>query len=37
MGEDAPGGKSIFAMTRNVMQRVESVNANATSPVVQIL
>ena len=23
MGEDAPGGKSIFAMTRNVMQRVE--------------
>jgi ATP-binding protein involved in chromosome partitioning len=37
MGEDAPGGKSIFAMTRNVIQRVESVNANATSPVVQIL
>jgi len=37
MGEDAPGGKSIFAMARNVMQRVESVNASATSPVVQIL
>src|SRR6201986_3370194 len=37
MGEDAPGGKSIFAMTRNVMQRVEGVNANAPSPVVQIL
>ena len=37
MGEDAPGGKSIFAMARNVMQRVDSVNANATSPVVQIL
>jgi len=37
MGEDAPGGKSIFAVTRNVMQRVDSVNANATSPVVQIL
>src|SRR6267154_1468776 len=37
LGEDAPGGKSIYAMARNVMQRVDSVNANATSPVVQIL
>jgi ATP-binding protein involved in chromosome partitioning len=37
MGEDAPGGKSIFSMARNVMQRVDTVNANATSPVVQIL
>jgi len=37
MGEDAPGGKSIFAMARNVIAGVDRVNANATSPVVQIL
>jgi len=39
LGEDAPGGKSIYAMARNVMARLEAVNAAAsgTKPVVQIL
>jgi ATP-binding protein involved in chromosome partitioning len=37
LGEDAPGGKSIYAMARNVAARVEAVNAAAGSPVVQIL
>jgi ATP-binding protein involved in chromosome partitioning len=37
-GEDAPGGKSIFAMARNVVARVAEVNAGAASaPSVQIL
>jgi ATP-binding protein involved in chromosome partitioning len=37
LGEDAPGGKSIYAMARNVAARVEAVNASAGAPVVQIL
>ena len=37
LGEDAPGGKSIYAMARNVVARVEVVNQSAGAPVVQIL
>src|SRR3984885_9858452 len=37
MGEDAPGGKSIYAVARNVIARLEIVNASAGAPVVQIL
>ena len=37
LGEDAPGGKSIYAMARNVAARVEAVNAAGGAPVVQIL
>jgi ATP-binding protein involved in chromosome partitioning len=37
LGEDAPGGKSIYAMARNVVARVEAVNQSAGAPVVQIL
>jgi ATP-binding protein involved in chromosome partitioning len=37
LGEDAPGAKSIYAMARAVADRVHTVNASATSPVVQIL
>jgi ATP-binding protein involved in chromosome partitioning len=37
LGEDAPGGKSIYAMARNVAARVEEVNAAGGAPVVQIL
>jgi ATP-binding protein involved in chromosome partitioning len=37
LGEDAPGGKSIFAMARNVAARVAEVNKNSTGSVVQIL
>jgi ATP-binding protein involved in chromosome partitioning len=37
LGEDAPGGKSIYAMARNVVARVEAVNAAGGAPVVQIL
>jgi len=38
LGEDAPGGKSIFAMARNVAARVAEVNAGgASAPSVQIL
>jgi len=38
LGEDAPGGKSIYAMARNVMARLEAVNAAAgTKPLVQIM
>jgi ATP-binding protein involved in chromosome partitioning len=37
LGEDAPGGRSIYAMARNVAARVSAVNASARSPVVQIL
>jgi ATP-binding protein involved in chromosome partitioning len=36
-GEDAPGGKSIYAIARAVADRVKTVNSSATSPVVQIL
>jgi ATP-binding protein involved in chromosome partitioning len=36
-GEDAPGGKSIYAIARAVADRVKSVNSGATAPVVQIL
>jgi ATP-binding protein involved in chromosome partitioning len=37
LGEDAPGSKSIYAMARNVIARLEVVNQSAGSPVVQIL
>ena len=37
LGEDAPGGKSVFAVTRNVIARLEVVNASTGAPVVQIL
>lgn len=36
-GEDAPGGKSIYNVARNVIARLAEVNAAGTSPVVQIL
>ncbi len=37
-GEDAPGGKSIYAVARNVVARVADVNAGASAaPSVQIL
>jgi len=37
LGEDAPGSKSVYAVTRNVIARLEVVNASAGAPVVQIL
>ena len=37
LGEDAPGGKSMYAVARNVIARLEVVNASAGAPVVQIL
>jgi ATP-binding protein involved in chromosome partitioning len=37
LGEDAPGGKSVYAVARNVIARLEVVNALAGAPVVQIL
>jgi ATP-binding protein involved in chromosome partitioning len=37
LGEDAPGGKSVYAVARNVIGRLEVVNASAGAPVVQIL
>jgi ATP-binding protein involved in chromosome partitioning len=37
LGEDAPGSKSIYAMARNVVARLEVVNESAGAPVVQIL
>jgi ATP-binding protein involved in chromosome partitioning len=37
LGEDAPGGKSLYAVARNVIARLEIVNASAGAPVVQIL
>jgi ATP-binding protein involved in chromosome partitioning len=37
LGEDAPGGKSIYAMARNVVARLEVVNQSTGSQVVQIL
>ena len=36
-GEDAPGAKSIFAVARNVVARLEEVNSGAGAPVVEIL
>ncbi len=36
-GEDAPGAASLFAVARNVAERVAAVNASAAAPVVQIL
>jgi ATP-binding protein involved in chromosome partitioning len=36
-GEDAPGGKSIYNVARNVIARIAEVNAAAAGPVVQIL
>ncbi len=37
LGEDAPGGKSVYAVARNVIARLEIVNSTAGAPVVQIL
>jgi ATP-binding protein involved in chromosome partitioning len=37
LGEDSPGGKSVYAVARNVIARLEIVNASAGAPVVQIL
>jgi ATP-binding protein involved in chromosome partitioning len=37
LGEDAPGSKSIYAMARNVVARLEVVNRSAGAPVVRIL
>jgi ATP-binding protein involved in chromosome partitioning len=37
LGEDAPSGKSVYAVARNVIGRLEIVNASAGAPVVQIL
>lgn len=37
LGEDAPGSKSIYAMARNVVARLEVVNQSASAPIVQIL
>jgi ATP-binding protein involved in chromosome partitioning len=37
LGEDTPGSKSIYAMARNVVARLEVVNQSAGAPVVQIL
>ncbi len=37
LGEDAPGGKSMYAVARNVAARLDVVNSSAGAPVVQIL
>src|SRR5580658_5228167 len=37
LGEDAPGGKSVYAVARNVVARLEVVNSSTGAPVVQIL
>ena len=37
LGEDAPGGKSVYAVARNVVARLDVVNSSAGAPVVQIL
>lgn len=37
LGEDAPGAKSIYAIARAVVDRIQTVNASVSSPVVQIL
>src|SRR3984957_8400997 len=36
-GEDAPGGKSIYNVARNVIERLGDINAAGSGPVVQIL
>jgi ATP-binding protein involved in chromosome partitioning len=36
-GEDAPGAKSLYAVARNVIARLEEVNSAAGAPVVEIL
>ena len=36
-GEDSPGAKSIFAVARNVVARLEEVNSGTGAPVVEIL
>src|ERR1700747_1167159 len=37
LGEDAPGGKSVYAVARNVVSRLGCVTQSAGAPVVQIL
>jgi ATP-binding protein involved in chromosome partitioning len=37
LGEDAPGGKSVFAIARRLVERLDQVNAASAGPVVQIL
>jgi ATP-binding protein involved in chromosome partitioning len=37
LGEDAPGGKSIFNVARRLVERLDQVNAASAGPVVQIL
>ncbi len=37
LGEGAPGGKSMYAVARNVVARLDVVNSSAGAPVVQIL
>jgi ATP-binding protein involved in chromosome partitioning len=37
LGEDAPGAKSIYALTRNVMSQTASLGGASGKPVVQIL
>jgi ATP-binding protein involved in chromosome partitioning len=37
LGEDAPGGKSMYEVARNVAARLDEVNSSAGAPVVQIL
>jgi len=37
LGEDAPGGKSIYAVARNVVARLAIVNGSSAAPTVQIL
>ena len=37
LGEDAPGGKSIYNIARNVVARVEAVKSSSSAPVVEIL
>ncbi len=36
-GEDAPGAKSIYAVARNLVARLDEVNAASGAPVVEIL
>ena len=36
-GEDSPGAKSIFAVARNLVARLDEVNAASGAPVVEIL
>ncbi|MFZ0581918.1 MAG: Mrp/NBP35 family ATP-binding protein [Candidatus Acidiferrales bacterium] len=37
LGEEAPGGKSMYAVARNVVARLDVVSSSAGAPVVQIL